>query len=188
MTKEELASKARMAAAGLVSANPPAGILAMAIKQSWRVECFGPDGRLKWVEEFDNLVVDVGLDEYLQRIYKSSSFTASDFVGLKDTGSIVAGDTMGSHSGWATITPYSNATDPAFTPGSVASESVDNSGSKAVLNINATDTIYGAFLKSDNTKGGTAGILLGGADFGASRGVGTGDTLNVTMTASLTSS
>lgn len=173
--------------AGLIAAPAPI-ILSMQIRQHWRVECRRANGSLKWVEEFSNLVVNVGLNEYLQRIFKSSGFTAADYIGLKGTGSVAAGDTMGSHSGWSELTPYSDGTRPSYTPGSVASQSVNNSASKAVFNINGTSTIYGMFAADNNTKGGSSGILLGADDFAASRGVGNGDTLNVTMTASLTSS
>lgn len=185
----QLLVEARLIAQGEVIFNPRAMMLAMAIHQQWIVECYGPDGVLKWRESFPNLVVDVGLDEYLDRIYNSSGFTSADFVGLKDTGSIVAGDTMASHAGWLIIPAgtYSGATDPAYTPAAASGQSVTNSASKAVFNIIATDTIYGAILKDDNTKAGATGILLGGNDFAAPRGVANGDTLNVTMTASLTS-
>ena len=91
-------------------------------------------------------------------------------------------DTMASHAPWAEITPYSGNR-PAFTPGSIAAGSVDNSGSKAVFTINAGATIYGAFL--NDAASGTAGILLGMGPFAASRSVLSGDTLNVTITCSL---
>lgn len=184
---EKLNGDARMDAA-VALVGMPGALMPARIKQTWRIECLDKHGRQKWVEVFDNLVVDVGLNEYLERIYKSSGFTASDFVGIKATGAIVAGDTMAAHGGWSELTIYSNGTRPAFTPGAVASESVDNSASKAVFNINAGGTVTGAFISDDNTKGGSTGILLGGGEFASSRTVANGDTLNVTMTASLTSS
>jgi hypothetical protein len=47
--------------------------------------------------------------------------------------------------------------------------------------------VGGAFLTSDNTKGGTTGTLFSAADFSApgDRSVVNGDTLNVTYTFSL---
>jgi len=145
-------------------------------------ECYDKHGILKWEEKVSNLIVNVGLDDILDKWLKGSGYTASAFVGLKDTGAAIAANTMGTHTEWATITPYSDATDPALTLGSVASQSVDNSASKATFNINATDEVFGAFVKTDNTKGGTAGILFSVVDFGASRNVVNGDTLNVTVT------
>ena len=148
----------------------------------YRFECFGKDGRLKWVEEVDNTVVNVGLNDLLNKYFKGSSYTAAFYVGLKGTGSISASDTMSSHAGWSEDTTYSDSTRPALTLGSVASQSVDNSASKASFGINGTSTIYGAFVTTNSTKGGTSGTLYGAADFGASRAVISGDTLNVTIT------
>ena len=163
--------------------NPAADLGRAVASHHYRIECFGPDGALKWAEEFDNITVNEGLDEILDKFYKGSTYTAAHFVGIKGAGAFAPGDTMASHPGWSELTIYSDATRPAFTPGTVASQSVDNSASKAVFNIDATGTVAGAFLTTDNTKGGSAGILIGGGDFAASRGVGDGDTLNVTITA-----
>jgi hypothetical protein len=62
-----------------------------------------------------------------------------------------------------------------------------NSASVAAFNINATATVGGAFLISDNTKGGTTGTLFSAADFQSpgDRTVVSGDTLNITYTLSL---
>jgi hypothetical protein len=95
---------------------------------------------------------------------------------------MAAGDTMASHAGWTEITAYSQGTRPAFTPGTVSGQSVSNSGSVAAFSINGTATVAGAFLPTDNTKGGTSGTLFSGVDFTTSRGVADGDTINVTYT------
>lgn len=155
------------------------------IKHLYRVECRGRNGELKWAEEFENLVVTAGLNKYLDATLKTGLASPAWYVGLKNTGSVVAGDTMGSHGGWTENTTYSNANRPTWTPGTVGSGSVDNSGSPAAFSINGSTTIYGAFLADNNTKGGTSGTLLGGGDFGASRAVQNGDTLNVTITCSI---
>lgn len=147
-----------------------------------------PTWKPVWSEEFKNLVVTEGLNLILESTLTGGTRYTIWYVGLKDTGTPVAGDTMASHASWATITPYSNATDPAWTPGAVSDGSVDNSASKAQFNINATDDVYGAFLKSDNTKGGALGKLYGVGDFATARSVQSGDTLNVTITASVSAS
>lgn len=148
----------------------------------YRVECVGADGRLKWVEEFPNLVVNAGLDDLLAKYFKGSGYTASFFVGLKAAGAPAAGDTMASHGGWALSTPYSDATRPALTLGSVSGQSVDNSASKASFSINASATVAGAFVTDNNTKAGTTGTLYGAGDFASARAVVDGDTMNVTVT------
>lgn len=164
--------------------------LNLKVKHHFKIECVR-NGKIIWTEEFDNMVVTAGAAKYLDATLKTGLAAPAWYVGLKDTGTPLIANTMASHASWATITPYSNATDPAWTPGSItgtSTVSVDNSASKAVFNINATDDVYGAFLKDDNTKGGATGTLLGVGDFAAARGVQGGDTLNVTVTASLTAS
>lgn len=138
--------------------------------------------KLKWRDGFKNIVVTVGLNKLLDATFKSGLTTPAWYVGLKGSGTMVAGDTMASHAGWAEIAPYSNTNRPTYTPGTIASGSVDNSASKAVFNINATATIVGCFLADNNTVSGTTGNLYGGGDFSASRAVNNGDTLNITVT------
>ncbi len=135
--------------------------------------------KLKWRAYFNNIVVTVGLNKLLDATFKSGLTTPAWYVGLKGTGTMLAADTMASHSGWSEIVPYSDSTRPAFTPGTISSGAVDNSASKAVFNVNTGSTVYGCFLAA---KSGTTGTLYGGGDFGSSRAVLNGDTLNVTVT------
>ena len=53
---------------------------------------------------------------------------------------------------------------------------------KATFSINATSTIAGAFMVTDDTKSGTSGTLYGVVDFGSTRSVISGDTLEITVT------
>lgn len=174
------------AAAGISAA---AGIpMGSSPKHHYDVECFGPDGQLKWRESFDNLVTTEGKNWYLDATLKTGSAAPAWYVGLvlgpSETGYAV-GDTMASHAGWVEDTTYSNGTRPAWTPGAVAAGSVDNSASKAVFNINGTVTISGAFMADSSTKGGTTGKLMGVGAFAADRSVLSGDTLNVTITCTM---
>lgn len=154
------------------------------LKQHWKVECVR-QGQVIWVEEYDNIVVTTGLNKYLDATLKTGLASPAWYVGLKNTGTVVAGDTMASHSGWTLNSTFSNATLPAFTPGTISAGSVDNSASKAVFNINGTTTIYGAYFTDNSAKDGATGILLGAGDFGSPRAVISGDTLNVTITCSI---
>jgi len=158
------------------------------LKQRYLVECYGSDGELKWAETIDNLVVTEGLNKYLDATLKTGLSSPAWYVFLKGSGTVQASDTMSSHPNWNELTPYSNATRPQWNPGTISNGSVDNSGSKAQFNINASSTIYGAGMCDDDTKGGTSGTLLGAGDFSSSRSVESGDTLNVTITCSLTAS
>jgi hypothetical protein len=164
--------------------------LNLRLKQHYKIECVR-DGKVVWTEEFDNMVVTAGAAKYLDATLKTGLASPLWYVGLKDTGTPVIADTMASHASWAELTVYSNATRPAWTPGTItgtSTVSVDNSAAKAVFNINATDDVYGAFQADNSTKGGATGTLLGVGDFAAPRGVQSGDTLNVTVTDSLSAS
>ena len=154
------------------------------LENHYIVECIGPDGKLKWTDEFDNLVTNEGLNDNLDKYLKGSAYTAAFYVGLTDgTPTVNAADTMSSHAGWTEVTDYSESTREALVLGTVASQSVDNSASKASYSINATATVGGAFITTVNTKGGTTGTLYGvGAFSGGDKSVDNGDTLNVTVT------
>jgi hypothetical protein len=157
------------------------------------VICFDKDGNLKWEAKSHNLVVNVGLQDMNTKYFKGSGYTAAWYIGLYGSGATndpAAGDTMASHAGWTEVTAYSQATRPAATFGTATTADpsvIDNSGAVAVFSINGTTTVGGAFLTSDNTKGGTAGTLFSAADFQSpgDRSVVNGDTLNVTYQFSL---
>lgn len=157
------------------------------------VTCFDKDGNLKWEAKSPNLVVNVGLQDMNTKYFKGSGYTAAWYIGLYGAASSndpAAGDTMASHAGWTEVTDYSQATRPAATFGTATTADpsvIDNSGSPAAFSINATTTVGGAFLTSDNTKGGTSGTLFSAADFQSpgDRSVVDGDTINVTYTFSL---
>lgn len=152
-------------------------------------ECYDKHGNLKWRDEQPNLVMNAGLDEMLDKFYKGSNYTASFFVGLTDASpTIAAGDTIASHAGWAEITAYNEATRKALMLGTVSSQSVDNSASVASFAINGAASIGGAFIVTNNTKGGTTGILIAAAALSQNRVMSDSDTLNVTVTATAASS
>jgi len=157
----------------------------------FEIECFDKHGNLKWRDTIKNLVVDEGLNDVLDKYLKGSSYTAAHYVGLTDgTPTFDAGDTMASHTGWTEVTAYDETVRQDATWGTVSGKSVDNSANKAVFTIstNAT-TIGGAFLATDNTKGGTTGTLYGGGAFSAGdKTLDDGDVLNVTVTASAAAS
>jgi len=169
----------------------------LAINHHFHIECFDKHGRKKWEDEFDNLVVNEGLNDYLEQYYNGSAYTAAHFVGLTDgTPTFAAGDTMSSHAGWVEEIEY-QATEgspaasvrPAYVPAAAASQSIDNSASKAVFVITVASTIGGAFLTTASDKSGSTGTLVGGNAFtGGDRSLSLDDTLNVTVTASMTSS
>lgn len=155
------------------------------LKSVYQVECRSADGKIKWCETVENLVVNTGLDDALDKYFKGSAYTAVHYVGLSDgTPTIAAGDTMASHAGWVEVAAYSETVRQTLTLGTVSGQSVDNSASKASFSINADNTtIGGAFITTNNTKSGTTGTLYGAAAFSAGDKLAdNGDTVNVTVT------
>ena len=158
------------------------------------IECYDKDGKLKWTDESKNLVVNVGL-QYMAgtSLDGSTARITSWYLGLYGAASSnnpAAGDTMSSHAGWTEVTDYTEATRPAatFVAATTANPSVvTNSASKAQFTMNATTTVGGAFLTSNNTKGGTSGTLFSAKDFNSpgDRSVVSGDVVLVTYTFSL---
>jgi len=151
----------------------------------YKVECYDKHGNLKWVDEFDNLVVDEGLNDNLDKYFKGSNYTAAFYVGITGSSpSPSASDTMSSHAGWSEVTAYSESSRPTLTLGTVSNKSVDNSANKAQFTINADNTtIGGAFVTTDSTKGGTTGTLYGVGAFSAGdKTLDNGDILQVTIT------
>jgi len=154
------------------------------LKHHYQVECYDKSGKRKWTEEFDNLVVTAGLNKYLDATLKTGLSSPAWYVGLKDTGTVVPGDTMASHGDWAELDVYTGNR-KGFTPGTISGGSVNNSGSKAIFTIDTQDTVYGAFLCNAATGSGVEVTLLGAGDFSTPRVVEIDDTLNITITASI---
>lgn len=151
----------------------------------YKFECHDKDGNLKWVDEFDNLVVTAGLNDSLTQHFKGSGYTAAWFVGITGASpTFAAGDTMASHGGWTEVTAVSNSARPTLTLGSVSAGSVDNSASKAVFTVNVNGTaIGGAFVVTNSTLGGTTGTLYGGGALTeGNRTLASSDTISVTVT------
>jgi hypothetical protein len=175
-----------------LTCNTKAGETAQATGKYY-VECHDKDGNLKWTAESKNLVVNAGLQYMAGTALTSVTQITTWSLGLYGSGatnSPAAGNTMDSHSSWTEVTAYSNANrvTATFATATTANPSVvTNAASPAAFNINGTTTVGGAFLTSNNTKGGTTGTLFSAADFGSpgDRSVVSGDTLSVTYQFSL---
>jgi len=157
------------------------------------VECRDARGNLKWVDEFDNLVVTAGLTDSLDKHFKGSNYTSAWYVGLTaGTPTFDAGDTMGTHGGWTEVAAYDELVRQTLTLGTVSAGSVSNTASKAVFTIKTnTTTIGGAFVASSSAKasdsGFNTGVLYGGGAFAAGNKVlDDNDTLTITVTLTAT--
>lgn len=168
------------AGSGLIL-RPGAHDIILLPRMKFRAVCLGPDGEVRWEDEGENLVTNVGLTFNLETMLRGSSYTAAWYLVLKNAGSIANADTLASHAGWTEQTPYAGnrpaVTFPAVSGGAVTSNQIN-------ISINATATVAGAGIATVNT--GTSGTLYNMADFAASRSVASGDTLNVTCSYSAT--
>lgn len=184
-------AKASDAVSGGLVAGTQSGETAKATGR-FRMECYDKDGILKWSAESQNLVVNVGLQYMAGVALTSTAQITSWYIGLYGPGASntpAATDTMSSHAGWTEVTPYAG-TRPAATFAAATNANpsvVTNTASPASFSINATQTVGGAFLTSNDTAGGTTGTLFSAADFQSpgDRSVVSGDTLNVTYQFSL---
>ncbi len=157
----------------------------MLICGDWTFIARDKHGREKWRETVHNVVVNAGLNHALDATLSGGSQITTWYIGLIDGSPTVnAADTMASHAGWNEVTAYDEATRVQWTDGGVSNQSVSNSGSPAQFTIATNQTeIGGAFLVSDNTKGGTSGTLYAAAAFSAGdKTLDDDDTLSVTAT------
>lgn len=157
----------------------------------FRMECRDKDGNLKWFEEWDNVITTQGKDDWLDKYFEGSTYTAAWYVGLIDAAgftAVAAGDTaaqINGSNGWAELSEYDEATRPALAF-AAASGGTKATSAASAFTINATKTVKGAFVVSTNTKDGTTGVLFSAKAFSADRNVAASDTLNVSYSASLT--
>ena len=150
---------------------------------TYKVECVGADGQVKWTEKYENLVTTVGKTDIIDKYFKGAAYTAGWFLGLKGTGTAVIGDTLASHASWAEVTPYTGNRS-AITFGTTSGGSNTATAVSYAITLAGPTTVAGAFVCS--VASGTAGTLYSAGDFAVSRSVVSGDTLNVTLTVSAT--
>lgn len=163
----------------------------------YTIECYGPDGKLKWRDTAENVVTTVGKNLALDSYLAGSAYTVTGpFMGLISSVSYSAvsvNDTMSSHAGWLEA---GSANAPTYTaPRKTAAWSAASGGSKSLsaalaFSITGTGTVKGCFLvygsgavsTIDNTSGTlySAGLFTAGDKI-----VANGDILNVSYTTSL---
>jgi len=158
------------------------------LKGRFDVICRGPDGKVKWTDYAENLVVYEGLNHILDVLFISTTGQIDPwYVGLCGASPAPANaDTLASHAGWTEFASYTG--DRKEYVDARSNQQVTNSASKASFSINQdSSTIGGAFLASAAT--GTSGALLCCAAFtGGNKSADNGDTLEVTYTFSAASS
>jgi hypothetical protein len=152
------------------------------------LECYDKDGVLKWANIAKNGVVNIALDDQLDTYFNSGSQIATWYIGLINTGAVLApGDTSASHAGWTEFTNYLAGTRPAWTSGAAASQAVSNAVSVDFNITTPGGDVAGAFLISNSTKSGGIGILYCTALLGAEQTVNNGDQVRITYTIAIAS-
>lgn len=159
------------------------------------VECYDRDGNLRWEDTAENGVTDAGIASLLNVYLRAQTQITAWYIGLVDNAGFVAfaaADTGASHAGWSEVASgnYSNATRVQWSPAAPSGGAVVNATTSDHNMTNGSAlTVKGLFLISDNTKGGTSGVLFSTAAFtGGTQAVNNGDTLKVTYTVAATSS
>jgi hypothetical protein len=142
-------------------------------------------------ETFPNIVTTAGKNDLLDKYLLGSAYTQTIRMGLKGTGTAVAGDTQASHAGWLeqglANAPTYTGNRKSVTMGS-ASAGVSTSPTQAFA-ITSTGTVFGCFINNGGsaTIDNTTGVLFSAGDFtGGSRAVVNLDTLNVVYTLTAT--
>ena len=181
-------SKAQDVVTATLITNPNSGESASAGGVYW-VTCIGPDGQVKWSDDFHNLVVNEGLQDMNNKYFRSTGYTTVLYLGLVSgatSPTYAAADTLASHAGWTESTAYTGSRKSAtfgVTATSADPSVITNGASPSSFSMNATATIAGAFLctSTDNS-----GVLFSAGSFtGGNKSVDSGDTLNVTYQFSL---
>lgn len=83
-------------------------------------------------------------------------------------------------------TAYSESTRQAWTGGTVASGSVDNTGGLAQITANASVNVWGAGMLSNSTKSATTGVCIAATKFSTVRALASTDVLAFGYTMSIT--
>lgn len=120
-----------------------------------------------------NIVVDQGLNHILSAVFNAGAQITAWYVGIFEGNyTPVATDTAANITANSTeSTAYDEATRVAWVEAAPSGQSITNSANKATFTMNATKTIYGAFLASASAKSATTGTLMAASKFSASRAV-----------------
>jgi hypothetical protein len=154
-------------------------------------ECYDSKGNLKWSDTINNTVTTAGKNSLLDVYLRNQTQIATWYFGLISSisySAIAVGDTIASHSGWteagSNVPNYSESVRQTAAWSAASSGSISTSAA-AAFSITSSGTLKGAFLISNSTKNGTTGVLYSAGLFTVGdKVVSSGDTVNVTYTAS----
>lgn len=128
-----------------------------------------------------NGICNAAVNDILNVYFRAVAQRTAWYCGLIDLAGFTAlaqADTMASHAGWTEITAYSSATRPVWSPSAAAAGIIVNP-SLIGFTMTANATAHGLFIASDNTKGGTAGLLWATGAFSSDQQMANGELLSV---------
>jgi len=176
------------------------------IEGHYHVECRDANGNLKWSEDFDNQVVQVGKIFMLQQTLLTSPVAlVGPYLGLvSGSGNTFSPtDTMTSHAGWTEFTAYTVSSSavrgtavfstPTGNNNTTPSSNVVTAAASAITYTitGSGGTIGGCFLVTgtgaSNSLGNTGGTLYSAGAFGTAKTTTAGDTVSVTYSTTATS-
>lgn len=136
------------------------------ISAFWTIECLDKNYNKKWEDSYFNLIVNTGLRDILEKYFISTNYTSEFYIALLNGTPVLAPtNTMLYHPGWTEFTGYSSATRPYININGRVAEHIESEYPAPFTITDAAPTIGGAILCTNSTKGGTDGILIGGAPF-----------------------
>lgn len=132
--------------------------------------------------EIPNLVVNEGLNHLLNVAFNGATQVSPWYLGLFEGNyTPVAGVTAATIASASTeCTAYASGTRPEYVEAASTAQLTTNAANRASFVFTSSKTIYGAFVISNSTKGGTAGTLFAAARFGTAKVVVTDDELLLT--------
>jgi len=174
----------------------------MGVDGYYKVECRDADGKLKWNEEFPNLVVAVGKQLMLDTLLRTSGTytTVGPFLGLiNNSTTFAAADTMSSKT-WTELTTYTVGGSAvrgtavfgaSSSTGTTPSNVTTSTATAITYTMTGSATVYGCFLVTGtgavSTISSTAGTLYSEGNFSTAKTVTSGDTVSVTYSTTATS-
>ena len=180
------------------------GAESVGIEGVYHVVCRDAEGKVKWEDQFPNLVNAVGKQLMLDTLLSGSAYTTvGPFLGLISGASptFAAADTMTSHAGWTEFINYTVSASAvrgtaSFTSATSSGTTPANVTTKAAAAITYTitgagGTVGGCFLVTgsgaSSTLSNTGGTLYSAGAFAVAKITTAGDTVSVTYSTTATS-
>jgi len=154
------------------------------LSTNYKVECYR-DGKLVWVEDTNNLVVNTGLKYVMDRTF-SDRDEETWYIGLCLSANASPSDTMESHQfvEFLGTTNIYRSEAEFVDGGEVEGNKYTYVAQDVQQMITEAATLKGVFMTGGMTKGLDEGLLYGVAPFQEDKSVVIGDALSITVTVS----